>query len=168
MRFCLPRQFSPVFVCVTQILMVGCSSYSSFPPTPPRHPPPTLISLETGHLSRLWADSPTKLWAIQPTCRELTDFKKAVSQRVNDDLINVFTVHRLMVRSNAPLQQREFFVYHGCLFLWKVIHPQKRINMINYISGKNLEFMGITYSVQRLNLLNLVMRWIAGCLVSYI
>jgi hypothetical protein len=24
-----------------------------------------------------------RLWAIQPTCRELTDLKKAVSQRVN-------------------------------------------------------------------------------------
>jgi hypothetical protein len=27
-----------------------------------------------------------RLWAIQPTCREGTDFKKAVSQRVNIEL----------------------------------------------------------------------------------
>jgi hypothetical protein len=31
----------------------------------------------------LWADLPTDLWAIQPTGREVTDFKKAVSVRVN-------------------------------------------------------------------------------------
>ncbi len=58
---------------------------------PPLHPPPARISLWITHLSQPWADSPTNLWAIQPTCREITDFKKAVSQRVNDtgkDLIN--------------------------------------------------------------------------------
>ncbi len=33
-------------------------------------------------LSRLWADWPTDLWAIQPTGREITDFKKPVSVRV--------------------------------------------------------------------------------------
>jgi hypothetical protein len=30
----------------------------------------------------VWADVPTDLWAIQPTGRETTDFKKAVSVRV--------------------------------------------------------------------------------------
>ncbi len=82
MRFCLPGRFLPVFVCITQILVGGGSSYSSFPPTPGGTRPPTPISLQTGYLSWLWADSPTNLWAIQPTCREITDFKKAVSQRV--------------------------------------------------------------------------------------
>jgi hypothetical protein len=36
MQFCLPRRFSPVSVCVTQILVGRASSYSNFPPTP--HP----------------------------------------------------------------------------------------------------------------------------------
>ncbi len=81
MRFCLPRKCSPVSVCVTQILVGRGSSYSNFPPPRP-HPVPTLISLWTAHLSWLWADLPTNLWAIQPTCCEVTDFKKAVSQRV--------------------------------------------------------------------------------------
>ncbi len=52
-------------------------------PHPRPHLPLALISLQTGHLSRLWADLPTNLWAIQPTCCEVADFKKAVSQRVN-------------------------------------------------------------------------------------
>jgi hypothetical protein len=60
----------------------GGSSYSSFPPTPGPTHPPTLIYICNTHLSRQWEDLPTDLWAIQPTCREVTDFKKAVSQRV--------------------------------------------------------------------------------------
>jgi hypothetical protein len=34
------------------------------------------------------------LWAIQPTCREITDVKKAVSQRVNQKFCH-FLVHML-------------------------------------------------------------------------
>jgi hypothetical protein len=82
MRFCLPGRFLPVSVCVTQILVGG----AAFPPPPGPTRPPTLISISTTHLSWQWDYLPTDLWAIQPTCREVTDFKKAVSQRVKKKL----------------------------------------------------------------------------------
>jgi hypothetical protein len=31
--------------------------------------------------SRPWVDLPTDMWAVQPTCRETTDSKTAVSER---------------------------------------------------------------------------------------
>ncbi len=73
----LTGRFSPVSVCVTRS---GWGEQLSPHPRPTR--PPTLISICTTHLSRQWEDLPTDLWAIQPACREVTDFKKAVSQRV--------------------------------------------------------------------------------------
>jgi hypothetical protein len=82
MRFCLPRQFLSVSVCVTEILLGVAVAIAVFPPPPAAPAPPTLISICTTHLSWQWVDLPTDLWAIQPTCREVTDFKKAVSQRV--------------------------------------------------------------------------------------
>jgi hypothetical protein len=80
MHFCLMRRFLPVSMCVTQILVKGRGrSYSSFPSTPGRIRPPPLF------LSQPWADLSTDLWAIQPTGREVTDFKKPVSVRVKSE-----------------------------------------------------------------------------------
>ncbi len=77
---------APIFAvsCVSHrpLWLSGAVEYQ-LSPHPSPHPPPARISLWITHLSRPWADSPTDLWAIQPTCREITDFKKAVSQRVN-------------------------------------------------------------------------------------
>ncbi len=89
-HFCRERTFVLFTVCVTQILVGGGggSSYSSFPPNPGHSSPPTLIYLGISHLSRRWADLPTDLWAIQPTGRELTDFKKPVSKRVNESKLS--------------------------------------------------------------------------------
>jgi hypothetical protein len=108
MRFCLPSRFSPVSVCVTQILEGRTSSYTDFPPTPSHTHPPTLISICITHLSRLWADSPTYLWAIQPTCREITDFKKAGSQRDKKEReirLNILRSDKILEGGNAKNQR---------------------------------------------------------------
>jgi hypothetical protein len=81
--FAFRADFAGFCVCHTDLGGGGGgSSYSSFPPTPGPTHPPTLIHICTTHLSRQWEDLPTDLRAIQPTCREVKDFKKAVSQRV--------------------------------------------------------------------------------------
>jgi hypothetical protein len=83
--------FACFFVCHTDLGGGGAVAIAVFPPPPPpphrNRPPPTLISICTTHLSRHWVDLPTDLWAIQPTCREVMDFKKAVSQRVKTTLV---------------------------------------------------------------------------------
>jgi hypothetical protein len=68
------------FLCVSHRSWWGGAVAIATFPSPPAAP--ALISLWTAHLSWLWVDLPTDLWAIQPTCHEVTDFKKAVSQRV--------------------------------------------------------------------------------------
>ncbi len=70
------------FLCVSHRSWWGGAVAIATFPHPQPHLPPALISLRTAHLSLLWADLPTDLWAIQPTCRKVTDFKKPVSQRV--------------------------------------------------------------------------------------
>jgi hypothetical protein len=65
----------------------GAVTVATFPPPLALPRTPTLISLCKTHLSRPWADLPTDLWAIQPTGREVMDFKKALSVRVNKEQV---------------------------------------------------------------------------------
>jgi hypothetical protein len=72
------------FLCVTQILVGRGSSYSNFPPQPRLHPPPPPFLFEQPISHGFGQIRPQIFWVIQPTSREVTDFKKAVSQRVKN------------------------------------------------------------------------------------
>jgi hypothetical protein len=92
--------FAGFFVCQTD-LGGGAVAIAAFPPPPRRNRLPTLISICTTHLSRQWVDLPTDLWAIQPLCREVMDFKKAVSQRVNRLKSNPFEFAASVMHVNS-------------------------------------------------------------------
>ncbi len=109
------------FMCVShRYWWGGAEAISNFPPNPGRTLPPLPISLWTAHLSRLWADSPTDLWAIQLTCREVTDFKKAVSQRVNKS--------SLLIRSQLT-------GFHACPAFCVI--PISKIRILNVFFAKS-------------------------------
>jgi hypothetical protein len=101
MQFCLPHIFLPVSVCHTDLGWGGggAVAIAASPHSKP-HPPHTLIiSLCRPHLSRPWEDLPTDLWAIQPTSREVRDFKKAVSVKVKETVsqhLDKHTEHELL------------------------------------------------------------------------
>jgi hypothetical protein len=75
--------FAGFYVCHTDISGGGAVAIETFPLLLALTLPPTLIYLCKTHLSWPRADLPAALWGIQPTVREVTDLKKAVSVRVN-------------------------------------------------------------------------------------